>query len=209
MIQEARASRIPINPEGTVGVGVLDGSYDDTLSADAIRSEAQEYLNRSGLVTSPMPYKGMGSATGDAIAAIGTALVTEVLIHVLVAARQFLSSLSERRLERKLGAHRKGCYVQLGDRRGNDRDAVQLLQMLPGLREHLSQAYPNRNYSFVVFSAMPSIKFVQIILRDYEPLGRTVKQMARIILRLPASDFAGLYLQPGPFGSMRIAYNVV
>lgn len=193
-----------------MGVGVLDGSYEETESADAIRREAQNYLDRSGLVTSPMPYKGIGSATGDPMVdAVVTGLVTDVLIHLLARARKVLKSRRERRLERQLSAHRKECYVQLGDRRGNSRDAVQLLQMLPGLREHLAQAYPNRTYSFVIFSAMPSIKSVQVILRDYEPLGRTVGQMAQILLRMPASEFAVLYLQPGPLGSMRIAYNVV
>lgn len=202
--------QIAINPEGTVGVGVIDGTYDDTSSAAAgIRSEAQAYLERSGLVPSPMPFKGMGSATGDLLVAVGTGLVTEVLIHAFMRARYFFRNLSERRLERRLGTHRRECHVQLGDRRGDARDVLELLQLLPGLREHLSQAYPNRSYSFVVFSAMPSIKFVQVTLRDYDSLGRTVRQMAQIILRMPPSEFLSIYLQPAPFGSMRIAYNVV
>lgn len=199
---------IALNPEGTIGVGVIDGDYGEATSAAAIRQEVQSYLSRSGLETSPMPFKGMGSATGDFLVAVGTGLATDLLIHLWIRARSSVRAWRAGKMEQRLRAHRRDCHIQLGDRRGGSRDAVELLLLLPGLHSHLDQAYPNRTYSFVIFSATPSIEFVQIIIRDYDLLQRTVRQMAAVIHGMPDSKFLSLYLQDGPFGSRRVAYNV-
>lgn len=200
---------LAINPVGTIGVGVIDGAYGEASSTEAIRQEVQAYLSRSGLNTSPMPFKGMGSATGDILLAVGTGIVTDVLIHLWLRARTFLSAWRDRTLKRRFRAHRKECHIQFGDRRDGARDAVELLLLLPELQDHLAQAYPNRTYSFVIFSATPSIEFVEIILKDYDSLQRSVRQMARIIQRMPVSKFLSLHLEDGAYGSRRVTYNVV
>lgn len=199
---------IPWNPEGTVGIAAGDGSYDSTSSSLAIQQSALTYLSRAGLKVAPMPMKGMGSAA-EILWAIGTGLAADVIVHIWKSARAVLRSWSDRKSDRKLNRHRVRCSVQLGDKRGTARDAVELLILLPGLRNHLDAEYPNRDFWFVIFSATSTIDFVQIILTDYDDLRRTVRQMAKIILRMPKSNLISLTLQDGPFGSRRVTFNVV
>lgn len=199
----------PMNPHGTVGVGVMDGSYSDLASADAIGQEAQRYLARSGLKVASTPFNPTGSTTGDFLTAVATGLVGDVLVHVWKQVRVSLASRPDKKLDRQLSSHKRECYVHIRDSRGDDRDAVELLLMLPGLNAHLIEAFPNRLYSFVIFSATKSIDSVQINLRDYDGLGRTPRQMAKVLLRKTSSQFISLYLQDGPFGSKRVAYNYV
>lgn len=201
--------QMPMNPHGTVGVGVMDGSYSDLASADAISQEVQRYLARSGLEVAPTPFNPTGSATGDFLTAVATGLVADVLVHVWKQVRVFLVSRANKKLDRQLSSHKRECYIHIRDRRGDDRDAVELLLMLPGLNAHLTEEFPNRLYSFVIFSATKSIDSVEINLRDYDGLSRTVRQMAKVLLRKTSSQFVGLYLQDGPFGSKRVAYNAV
>ncbi|TNB74184.1 hypothetical protein FHJ30_05665 [Arthrobacter sp. BB-1] len=199
----------PMNPHGTVGVGVMDGSYSDLASADAIGQEVQRYLARSGLTVAPTPFNPTGSTTGEFLTAVATGLVADVLVHVWKQMRVALASRADEKLDRRLSSHKKECYVHIRDRRGDDSDAVQLLLMLPGLNAHLTEVFPNRLYSFVIFSATRSIDSVQINLTDYDGLSWTVRKMAKVLLKGTSSQFVSLYLQDGPFGSKRVAYNYV
>ncbi|MFF2245892.1 hypothetical protein ACFVTM_17125 [Arthrobacter sp. NPDC058130] len=105
--------RLPINPEGTVGVGVIDGAYGEASSTEEIRQEVQSYLSRSGLHTSPMSFKGTGSAAGDFLWAVGTGLATDVLIHIWMRTKAFIATWRGRKEERMLRAHRKDCTFSL------------------------------------------------------------------------------------------------
>lgn len=198
---------IPYNPEGTVGVAVGDGTFNAESSSAEIRDSVLEYLSRSGLNVAPMPLKGLGGA-GEIILAIATGVATDVLVHVWKQAREFLRSWGEAKTQRALNAHRVRCTIQLGDKRGSGRDAIQLLLLLPELKDHLAAVYPNRDYWFVVFSATPKIDFVQIELTEYDDLGRAVRQMVKAIGRIPSSGYMRLMLQDGPFGSRRVTYHV-
>lgn len=198
---------IPYNPEGTVGVAVGDGAFNEESSSEENRKFVLDYLSRAGLNVAPMPLKGLGGA-GEIILAIATGVATDVLIHVWKQAREFFRSWGEAKTRRALNAHRVRCTVQLGDKRGNERDAVQLLLLLPELRDHLAEAYPNRDYWFVIFSATPKISFVQVELTEYDDLRRTVSQMVAAIRRIPSSGYMRLLLQDGPFGSRRVTYHV-
>lgn len=198
-----------MNPDGTVGVGVMDGSYSDLTSADAIGQEAQRYLARAGLRTAPTPFNPTGSATAAFLTAVATGLVADILVHIWKQARTSLASRADKKLDGQLRSHKKECYVHIRDRRGDDCDAIELLLLLPGLNAHLAEAYPNRLYSFVIFSATKSIDAVEINLRDYDGDGRTIRKMAKVLLRKTPSQFVGLYLQDGPYGSKRVAYNYV
>lgn len=199
--------RLPWNPEGTVGVAVADGSYGSESSV-AIRKTAQTYLARAGLEVAPMPFKQMGGA-GEIIMALATGLAGDIFVHIWKRTLSFFRSWSDRKMERRLRAHRVACTIQLGDKRGEARDAVQLLQLLPGLNDHLAAEYPNRNIGFIIFSATPSISFVQVLLNDYDDLTRTVRQMTKILFRIRDSEFINLTLQDGPFGSRRVTFNAV
>lgn len=201
--------QMPMNPSGTVGVGVMDGSYRDLASADAISKEVQRFLARSGLEVAPTPFKPEGSATGDFLIAVASGLVTDILVHGWKKVRGSLASRVNKKLDGQLNSHKRECYVHIRDSRGDDRNAIELLLLLPGLNVHLTEAFPNRVYSFFIFSATKSIDAVQINLSDYDVLSLRVRQMAEVLLRRTASKFIGLYLQDGPFGSKRVAYNYV
>lgn len=199
---------VPYNPEGTVGVAVGDGAYNAESSSADIRNSALEYLSRAGLNVAPMPLKGLGGS-GEIILALATGVATDVLIHLWKQAREFFRSWRETKTERARNAHRVRCTVQLGDKRGSERDAIQLLLLLPELKDHLAAAYPNRDYWFVIFSATPNIDFVQVELTEYDHLSRTVRQMEKAIRKVPRSGYMRLLLQDGPFGSRRVTYHVV
>lgn len=199
---------IPSNPEGTVGVAVGDGAYNATSSSLAIQQTALDYLSKAGIDVAPMPLKGMGSA-GEIILAIATGLAADVIVHLWKRVRALFRSWTESKLEKELRSHRVACTIQLGDKRGAARDAVELMLLLPGLSNHVAAEHPNRDFSFIIFSATPNIDFVQVILNDYDDLGRTVRQMAKIVLRMPKSAYINLMLQSGPFGSRRVTFNVV
>lgn len=198
---------IPYNPEGTVGVAVGDGAYNAGSSSAEIRASVLEYLSRSGLKVAPMPLKGLGGA-GEIILAIATGVATDVLVHVWKQARAFFRSWGDAKTQRALNAHRITCTVQLGDKRGSRRDAIQLLLLLPELKDHLAAVYPNRDYWFVIFSATPKVDFVQIELTEYDDLGRTARQMAKVLRNMSRSPYMRLMLQDGPFGSRRVTYHV-
>jgi hypothetical protein len=198
---------IPWNPEGTVGVAVGDGTRISEASSAEIRETALAYLARAGLNGAPMPLKGMGSA-GEIILAIATGLAADVLVHIWKRVRDSFRTWRESKTERALNAHKIPCTIQLGDRRGSERDAVQLLLLVPGLEEELAAKHPNRNFWFVIFSATANIDFVQVVITDNDDLGRAVRQMAKIVRRMPSSRFINLMLQPGPFGSRRVTFNV-
>lgn len=202
-------SKISINPPGTVGVGVVDGGYMEISYASEIREIVISYLMSCGLPAKPMPFKGMGSASGGIAIAVATGLAANFIGHVLARSRTSWKRYRGRVEKQQLDAGLRECHVQLGDRRDDMRDAIELLRLLPDLQRHLLVRYPNRNYSFVVLSATKSVDSVQVILKDYEALDVNVREMVKVLKRIPKSRMIGLYLQDGPFRTRRVAYNVV
>lgn len=198
--------QVLINPEGTVGVAVMDGQYNEPLDHSVvIREEAERYLQRSGIKTSPMPFKAMGSA-GEFVVAVGSGIAVDVLIHAGLRARRIFDDWRDRRADRELGEHRRDCHVQLGDRRTGRQDAVELLLLLPGLLSRLSVVHPNRQYSFVIFSATTSVEHVQIVLNGYDSLQRVSRRMAQILRKNAYKKSLTLYLEDGPFNTRRVVY---
>lgn len=198
--------QVPANPEGTVGVAVMDGQHNEPLDNSAVnREETERYLQQSGIRTSPMPFKAMGSA-GEFVVAVTSGVVVDVLIHAGLRARKIFDDWRVRKADRELGKHRRCCHIQLGDKRADRQDAVELLLLLPGLHSHLSEIHPNRRYSFIIFSATTSVEHVQIILNGYDSLERDIRRMAQIIRKNSDKRSLTLFLEDGPFNTRRVAY---
>lgn len=63
-------------------------------------------------------------------------------------------NVRDRKHLRKLQGHQRPCLIQILDDRGAERDAIELLGLLPDVHAHLEQAFPNRKYSFLLMSAL-------------------------------------------------------
>lgn len=201
-----------LSPEsGTIGVAVVDGSYAEESFAEDLRREVRERLSRSGLKSSPMDPVARGSTTGAALESVVENVWAAVLILAVTKTYRFFKDMRGRKHLREFNETQRFCLVQFWDNRGEARDAVGLLRLLPDIHAHLSQIYPNRAYSFVIMSAMsaPRIEELNIKLENYDDLQLTVWQAGRMLRRMPETPFAFLYLEDGPYHSRQIRISAV
>lgn len=196
-------------PAGTIGVGVVDGGHGDVSSAAEMIEAARDYFHRCGVKTSAMSLPPMGSTTGEIAISVASGVFTAVLLHYWTRAKMFAKDIAGRKFKREVSKRLKYCLIQIQDNRGETRDAVELLLLLPGLHQHLATTYPNRDYSFSVTSGMPSGGNMHIKLEQYDSLASAVRQASKVIMRMPTSPNVFVHLEDGPFGSRHVKYNAV
>lgn len=200
------------SPEtGTIGVAVVDGSYAEESFAEDLRKEVRERLSRAGLKSSPMNPVNRGSTTGAALESVVENVWATMFIFAVTKTYHFYRDMRDRKHLREFNRTQRYCLVQFWDNRGEARDAIELLRLLPDIHAHLSQSYPNRAYSFAIMSAMsaPRIEEITVKLENYDDLRLTVRQAGKMLHRLSGTSFAFLYLEDGPFHSRQIRINAV
>jgi hypothetical protein len=207
MTDPDRSAPVP----GSVGIGVVDGGYIDESQAEDIRKEVQDWLHRAGIKASPVDVAGTGSPVGPLM----ESFVENVLASLLVLAAAKViggwKNLRDKKHLRKLQGHQKPCFIQILDDRGEGRDAIELLRLLPDIHTHIEQAFPNRAYSFFLMSALdkPRIQKLHIKLEDFDNLRLTVWRASKILLRMHDTPFAFMYLEAGPYGSRQIGLDAI
>jgi hypothetical protein len=200
------------SPEtGTIGVAVVDGNYAEESFAEDLRREVRERLSHAGLKSSPMDPVARGSTTGAALESVVENVWAAILILAVTKTYRFFKDMSDRKHLREFNETQRFCLVQFWDNRGEARDAVELIRLLPHMHAHLSQIYPNRAYSFVIMSAMsaPRIEQLNIKLENYDDLQLTVWQAGKMLRRMSDTPFAFLYLEDGPYHSRQIRISAV
>ncbi|RAM37309.1 hypothetical protein DBZ45_10880 [Arthrobacter globiformis] len=207
MADPARSSPQP----GTVGVGVVDGGYGDESLAEDIRHEVQDWLRRAGVTSSSVVIPGTGSAIGPFMESVAQNVWASLLILAASKAFVFFKGIRDVHHRRRLNRTQRFCLIQLWDCRGDSRNAIELLHLLPDIHAHLSQEFPNRAYSFFLMSAMnePRIERLHIKLEDYDDLRLTIWQASKMLCRMSGTPFAFMHLEDGPYGSRRISLSAV
>lgn len=195
----------------SVGIGVVDGGYNDESQAEDIRKEVQDWLRRAGIKTSPVDLAGTGSPVGPLMESVVQNVIASLLIMAAAKVVDAWKNVRDRKHLRKLRGHQRPCLIQILDNRGAARDAIELLRLLPDINTHLEQVFPNRAYSFFVMSALdkPRIQKLHIKLEDYDNLRLTVWQASKLLVRMPNTPFAFVYLEAGPYGSKRISLDAI
>lgn len=207
MTDPDRSAPVP----GSVGIGVVDGGYNDESQAEDIRKEVQDWLHRAGIQATPVDVAGTGSAVGPLMESVLENVLASVLVLAAAKVVGAWKDLRDRKRLRKLHGHQRPCLIQILDDRGAGRDAIELLRLLPDIHTHLEQAFPNRAYSFFLMSALdkPRIQKLHIKLEDYDNLRLTVWRASKMLLRLPDTPFAFMYLEAGPYGSRQIRLDAI
>ncbi|MDQ0867276.1 hypothetical protein [Arthrobacter globiformis] len=196
---------------GSIGIGVVDGGYNDESQTEGIRQEVQDWLRRAGLRASPVDIPGTGSAVGPFMESVVQNVWASLLILAASKAIVATKNMRDRKHRRKLRGAQRPCLIQIWDNRGAERDAVELLRLLPDIHMQLEQAFPNRMYSFFMMSALdkPDIQRLHIKLEDYDDLRLTTWQASKMLYRMSNTPFAFMYLEAGPYGSRRISLNAI
>lgn len=196
---------------GSVGIGVVDGGYNDESQAEDIRQEVQDWLQRAGIKASPVDLPGTGSTVGPLMESVAENVLASLLVLAAAKAIAAWKNVRDRKHLRKLHGHQRPCLIQILDDRGAERDAIELLRLLPDIHTHLEQAFPNRAYSFFLMSALdkPRIQKLHIKLEDYDNLRLAVWRASKQLLRMPNTPFAFMYLEAGPYGSKRISLDAI
>lgn len=207
MTDPNRSAPVP----GSVGVGVVDGGCNDESQAEDIRREVQVWLRRAGIKASPVDAAGTGSAVGPLMESVVENVLATLLVLAAAKIIAAWKNLRDRKHLRKLHGHQRPCHIQFLDDRGAGRDAIELLRLLPDILTHLEQAFPNRAYSIFVMSALdtPRVQMLHIKLEDYDNLRLTVWRASKMLLRLPDTPFAFMYLEAGPYGSRKIGLDAI
>ncbi|MGF4045710.1 hypothetical protein ACX800_10090 [Paenarthrobacter nitroguajacolicus] len=192
---------LPEPEPGTVGAGVEDGALGDASSADEIRTSIAEYLRRSGIRPTEIKLLGLGSTTGGPMDNIVQNVWASLVILAASKFLAFVKGTRERKLKLEQNKQLRPCFIHLWDHREDRSNAIELLRLLPGLHTHLNQEFPNRNYTFSIWSSLakPKLKQVHVKLENYDDLGLTTGAIMRRMTKLSDSPFVFVSLKDGPY----------
>lgn len=132
----------------------------------------------------------------------------------ILAASKFLAFIKGtrgRKFAREQNEQLLPCFIHLQDRREERSNAIEVLRLLPGLHQQLTQDFPNRNYTFSTHSSLkkPKLQRVYIRLENYDDIGLTTRSIIRKMAKLSDSVFVTVYLKDGPYYTRPYALDVV
>lgn len=197
MTEEVRYEPEP----GTIGVGVSDGAAGDVSSADEISKSIAEYFRRSGVATTELELRGLGSTTGAFMESVVQNFWASLALHFLTMFLAFIRGTRDRKFDREQKQQLRPCFIHLWDHRGERNNAIEALRLLPGLDSRLNEEFPNRNYTYFIQSSLPKqqLRQVHIKLENYDDLGLTARAIMKRLNKLSESEFVFVSLKDGPY----------